>query len=121
MMNFSTKLRCCIAAILFGTAPLTQANPADLLGPDQWPETVDATVKMIISRLSEKDRLTVKNTKREDLILFHHGWGNGIRNDYGLWRGNKKLILSACDGQACHPDDASMKIIEAVWDELQKK
>lgn len=32
--------------------------------------------------------------------------------------GNDKLILSAC-GRPCHPDDASMKIIEALWQALQ--
>jgi hypothetical protein len=43
-----------------------------------------------------------------------------IRNRYGLWRGNDKLILSAC-GQPCHPDDASMKIIEAIWEEFRSR
>jgi hypothetical protein len=74
---------------------------------------------MIISRLPEKDRLLIKNTAKENLIQYHHGWGTSIRNYYGLWRGNKNLLVSAC-GEPCHPDDASMKIIEAVWKELQK-
>jgi hypothetical protein len=36
-----------------------------------------------------------------------------------LWNGNERLILSAC-GRPCRPEDASIKIIEALWDELQK-
>lgn len=99
---------------------LAFAEEPEALGPGNWPETVDATVQMIISRLSEKDKLVVRNTKKKDLIQFHHGWGTGIRNYYGLWRGNRKLLLSACNGEPCHPDDASMKIIEAVWERLQK-
>ncbi|WP_456753598.1 DUF6794 domain-containing protein [Bradyrhizobium sp. USDA 4461] len=47
------------------------------------------------------------------------GFGTWIRNRYGLWRGNDKLILSAC-GFRCHPEDASMKIIEAVWQAQHK-
>lgn len=89
------------------------------LGLDQWPATVEDTVHDIVSRMPAEDKERVKDTKKEDLILFHHGWGTGIRNHYGLWSGNERLILSAC-GRPCHPDDASMRIIEAVWQELRK-
>lgn len=41
----------------------------------------------------------------------------GIRNAYGLWGGNQELIISACGGRG-QPDDASMRIIEAVWRRL---
>ncbi|WP_277036349.1 DUF6794 domain-containing protein [Caballeronia mineralivorans] len=115
----SPKIIATILCFLLIIAPAA-AVEADVLGADKWPETVEATVRMIISSLPDKDRLNVKNTKKEDLIRFHHGWGTGIRNYYGLWRGNKKLILSAC-GKPCHPDDASMVIIEAVWEELQNE
>jgi len=90
------------------------------LGPDTWPTTVAGVVKDILSGMSDKDKELVMSTKKEDLIQFHHGWGTGIRNHYGLWRGNAELIKSAC-GKPCHPDDASMIIIEAVWEELQKR
>jgi hypothetical protein len=79
------------------------------LGPNKWPITVQDTVKDILSRMSEKDKELVRNTKGGDLIMFHHGWGTGIRNYYGLWRSNQKLIESAC-GMPCQPDDASMII-----------
>lgn len=96
------------------------AAESEGLGPDKWPTTVQDTVKDILSRMSEEDKERVRNTKGGDLIMFHHGWGTGIRNYYGLWRGNKKLIKSAC-GMPCQPDDASMIIIEAVWQELKSK
>lgn len=88
------------------------------LGPDNWPASVQATVEDILKSLSDEDRATLRETRKDDLIMFHHGWGTGIRNHYGLWRGNDKLIESAC-GKGCHPDDASMVIIEAVWSALQ--
>ena len=91
----------------------------DVLPPDRWPTTMSDVVSDILRRLPEKDKQLVKTTKKEDLIRFHHGWGTGIRNYYGLWRGNSKLIASAC-GKPCHPDDASMVIIETVWATLQK-
>jgi hypothetical protein len=81
-----------------------------------WPKTVKEAVAQLLSEMSDKDKETIRNTKKEDLIKFHHGWGTGIRNDLGLWQGNKDLIK---DTKANHPDDASMVIIEAVWKELQ--
>ena len=87
---------------------------------NKLPRTVSDAVSIILSEMSEDDRRLIKNTKKDDLIRFHHGWGTGIRNEFGLWCDNEKLIESAC-GKGCHPDDASMVIIEAVWEELQQR
>ena len=119
-MKAFLRLITLISALALGPVfPAFAAEP-DELGPDKWPTTVQGTVKDILSRMSEKDKELVRNTKGGDLIMFHHGWGTGIRNYYGLWRGNKKLIESACGG-SCQPDDASMIIIRAVWGELKSK
>jgi len=90
-----------------------------MLGPDEWPVTVDAVVTDILSSMNDENKDILQNTPRDDLILFHHGWGTGIRNYYGLWRGNEDLIRDACGGEICHPDDASMVIIERTWKALQ--
>jgi hypothetical protein len=91
----------------------------DLLPPEKWPTTLSDAVKHITERLSEDDKRLLRETTKAGLIKFHHGWGTGIRNGFGLWRGNDKLIQSAC-GNPCHPDNASMVIMEAVWAALQK-
>lgn len=115
-----TIIRVFLIALLIIGVPATAQEDQEVLGADTWPTTVEATVDDIISALSEKNKETVRTTKREDLIKFHHGWGTGIRNHYGLWRGNNKLLESAC-GRACHPDDASMIIIEEIWNKLQRE
>jgi hypothetical protein len=84
------------------------------LGPENWPVTVEETVRDILPRMSRLDKLRMMFMSKEDLISFHFGLGTSIRNRYGLWRGNEKLMISAC-GSPCHPDEASMTIIEAVW------
>lgn len=84
-----------------------------------WPRTIEQAVAEIVSELSEDDRAMVRMKSREELIGFHHGWGTGIRNGTGLWRGNNALLASVCGEDPCHPDEASMKIIEAVWERLQ--
>src|SRR5262245_22161042 len=92
---------------IFTLLPVAAWTAEDgVLGPDKWPTSVAEVVKDIVGRLPAKDKEIVRTTKKEDLIRFHHGWGTGIRNYYGLWRGNDKLIQSAC-GKPCHPDDAS--------------
>jgi hypothetical protein len=106
-----------IALVLACTSSLAK-DKEEPLGPEAWPVTVKATVSDILSEMPPENKETVRKTKKDDLILFHSGWGMGIRNHYGLWRGNNKLIEDAC-GKDCHPDNASMVIIEAVWAALQ--
>ena len=83
-----------------------------------WPSTLDQSVERLIQEMDEPDKTMIRNTKKEDLIMFHHGWGTGIRNEFGLWRGNTNLLA---DCHVKHPDDASMVIIEAVWQTLQEQ
>ncbi|MBY0461171.1 MAG: hypothetical protein K2V38_27935 [Gemmataceae bacterium] len=80
------------------------------------PKTLDEAVVHLLSVLSDESKARVRGTLERDLILFHHGWGTGIRNDLGLWGRNPELLAS-CGSP--HPDDASMVIIRAVWRALQ--
>jgi len=82
------------------------------------PTTLEGAIEEIVGDLSDEDKLTVKEQNFCDLIMYHHGWGTGIRNSFGLWRGNTELLKSACGGEECHPDDASMQIIYGVWNSL---
>jgi hypothetical protein len=125
------SLKAPLAAAADSTKGPTQSSPDDhkvvghtsaepkVLGPDKWPTTVEETVDDILLKISDESKERVRTTKKEDLIRFHLGWGMGIRNYYGLWRGNTQLIWSAC-AKPCHPDNASMAIIEAAWRRLQK-
>jgi hypothetical protein len=95
--------------------------PRALRERDTWPATVDEAARLIVSKMSPADKEKVRTTPQNDLIRFHHGWGTGIRNSLGLWRGNERLLASCAGGQGepVHPDDCSMQIIEAVWRLLQ--
>lgn len=86
---------------------------------DTWPTTVDEAARLIAGELDDESKARVRTTKKDQLIEFHHGWGTGIRNSLGLWRGNEKLLESCGRGKKVHPDDCSMVIIEAVWTLLQ--
>jgi len=86
----------------------------------QWPKTVEEAVDQLLSSMSDEDKQTVKNTPESELIQYHFGWGTGIRNEFGLWRGNEELLVS-CGSADMQPDDASMVIIKAGWKRLQEK
>lgn len=84
-----------------------------------WPSTVDEAAERLVTELDEPSKRTVRETPRDKLFTFHFGWGMGIRNSFGLWRGNARL-LESCGGKA-HPDECSMRIIERVWERLQPR
>ena len=95
--------------------------PASRVERDTWPATVDEAARQIAAALDHESRDRVRATKKDQLIQYHHGWGTGIRNSLGLWRGNDRLLESCGDGKSVHPDSCSMVIIEAVWALLQSQ
>ena len=102
---------------------LPQADPpreseAETQPQKDWPKTLDEASDRLIAGMSDEDQQTVRETKKDNLIQFHLGWGMGIRNSFGLWQGNQAL-LESCGGG--HPDDASMVIIESVWKKLNEQ
>ena len=100
------------------TTPGTKTDPF-LLSQENWPVTLEEVVRDLLPRITPYEKLNMMFTKKDHLDYLHFGLGLWIRNRYGLWRGNEKLILSAC-GFPCHPDEASAKIIEAVWQALHE-
>ena len=107
------------ALLLVGFAARAE-EPVEELGPDNWPTTVEATVDDLIERIPDSSKEKLAAMDEESLALAHFGIGLHIRNYYGLWRGNDKLVRDACGGEACHPDDASGHIVKALWSKLRE-
>ncbi len=82
------------------------------------PKTVEEAVAIILSEMTGRDKLLVRNSKKADLIKFHLSWGSEIRNRIGVWQSNDALIK---DAKVSHPDSVSTAIMEGVWEELQKQ
>jgi hypothetical protein len=110
-----------LAAALVATLVLStpQDRPLNPLDPDDWPTTVEEAVREFLSHASPAVTSYIRKTKEEDIILLYRDYGILIRNRYGLWKTNDKLMISAC-GRLCHPDDASLIIIKAIWSETRK-
>lgn len=82
--------------------------------------TVDKAVDIMMARLSPDDLNYLKNSTEADKYWLHFGLGMGIRNSFGLWKGNEALLKDACGGQICHPDDASSVIIERLLKKVKQ-
>ncbi|MBK8478522.1 MAG: hypothetical protein IPL39_20225 [Opitutaceae bacterium] len=84
------------------------------------PSTKHEAVMGIVAKLSAADRRLLAQTRRDNLGMFHMGWGMGIRNGLGLWGKNKRLMRDISGGEPMHTDNMSGIIMVAVWDELHK-
>lgn len=120
-----------LVCILFMLAALSAAQVATAAdGPPKpgscpralkpLPRNVDRVVERIVKQIEPQFREKLLKTKRDDLVQFQQGWGTGIRDSLCLEAGNNdQLIRSACNGDLCHPEEASMVIMEAVWHRLE--
>jgi hypothetical protein len=100
------------------------SDEARFLEEGEWPRTCDEAVTWVVSHLDANRVEVIKTTPRDQLIQFHHGRGTGIRNNFGLWRGNRELpdsCLALEPGAQYHPDSVSMIIIEQTWDRLHSQ
>jgi len=97
-------------------------KPVEPPPPPRWEiDTREKAVAYIIQKLSPADRDTVRSTLRKDLIQFHlTSLGMWIRKELGLWGQNVYLLEDISPGRPIHADDASMVLIQLVWERLQQ-
>jgi hypothetical protein len=92
--------------------------------PDRtgWPASLDEAVTWLIDGMRESERWAVAAADDEQLGLANAGglpgsWGQGIRNGFGLWAGNR-LLLEDCG--TTDAEEASLIIMRAVRDRLKR-
>jgi hypothetical protein len=112
-----------LAAFLVAPAGAGEAPPKPGSCPlaiKPLPRNVTRAVDRIVRDMYPELRETLLKTKREELVQYQTDWGTGIRNSLCLKAGgNDQLLRSACRGELCDPEEASMVIMEAVWTRLQ--
>jgi hypothetical protein len=99
--------------------------------PAPLPRTLREAVDRLALALSQAEKATIAAMPEADLRDLHFGLGTRIRNEFGLWRENRALLLdcqrvkfkdmaNVPDGLlAIHPDEAAMLIIRALWARLR--
>lgn len=88
--------------------------------------SVSAIADDIFDQLDATSLEALRSTPVADLAQFHHTWGRGIRNHYGLWKDDHPLttnwhknedgrkIINGVDHSDDHPDAVSMQIMKRV-------
>jgi len=91
--------------------------------PSKPPKTVNQAVDRLISEISLKDKTTIANIAEVELSVLHTSIGEYIRNEFGLWSGNKDLMTSCCffaKRDKVSEDEASSIIIRELWKRLRE-
>lgn len=86
-------------------------NHTSSILPEQF-LSLDEIVNDLPTRTDQADIDQIKNMKKDDLIILHHGFGTWIRNNYGLWMPNHPVTCGI------HPDDYCFEIMKAFHDKL---
>lgn len=84
---------------------------------ERWPSTVEEAVSRLVLETTPAEKALIRSMTKSELSHFHFDLGLWIRNNFGLWRGNNKLLKACgCD----HADPASGVILEALWRRLKR-
>jgi hypothetical protein len=83
------------------------------------PETLEAAVSAVIARMNSSQKSIVKGTAKDSLFLLLGEWGDDIEERLLLKNKNNKLATTVCK-KTCSSEEATLIIMKAAWDELQK-
>lgn len=86
---------------------------------DAHPKTVEEAVTILLAKLPAEYLRHLAHASEDLLAEYHMTLGMTIRNEMGLWGDNIELMQSF--GYGIHEDDVSGVIIQALWDELQRR
>jgi len=95
---------------------------------EDWPTTVDEAVEMVLQSLTQDWRDTLLHGTRQAAQGRNFTLGLWIRNRFGMWRGNRELLLDVIRRSEDDPkadgkmdaDFAAYFILGVVWDRLQE-
>jgi hypothetical protein len=83
---------------------------------NEFPTTVDAAVRLLLSMVEESEQAKIAAMESEDIYTLHFGLGMWIRNHMGFYAGNAQLLMATGETE---PDDASLFIIRAFQERLR--
>ena len=91
----------------------------DVMNALMRPRTKEDAVNYLLCTMPEAERAKMRVVPRDKLILYHHGFGERIRNRFRL-HSETDLVKDCSQGRENEDaDEASMAIIEALWEAMQ--
>ena len=112
--------------ILFVSLRAGAEQPADGAEVQQRPPDVyipldlDDCFVQLERLLKAEDVAAMRAGSEADMIMYHHGLGTWLRNNWGLWRGSRLSEWFNAHGIQ-HPDDMSGIILTSFWRHLHDK
>lgn len=83
------------------------------------PMDLDDAMDELDRTINAKDQERIR-TSKEESVMYHHGFGTGLRNGWGLW-GGSRLAQWFNEKGIFHPDDMSGIILDAWFCRLRGK
>jgi len=96
----------------------TNGDKADLPDVKGLPKTLDEAVEYLYKQLDEKTKLEIANT---EYGIMHFGYGMYVRNELGLWRGNRELLSNVAGSPLAQPDYVGSTIAEALKEKIRRE
>ncbi len=83
------------------------------------PVTLESAVTIVVAKLSPSQKSIVRGTAKDNLFMLMPEWGEDVQEQLLLKASNKIQLAKLC-GQACLPEEATLTVMRAVWETLQK-
>lgn len=99
--------------VFVALAPLAIAC-SQFIYPRSWPTTVEEALAILDAQVDTKAKRQLAYTGFDDLTDLDQGWKRSIRNDFGLWDRNNRL-LNRCDPEYKNPDSCASTITSRFW------
>ena len=88
---------------------------------DAVPLTATEALVMFVAALTNEEKKALKEVEETHIALFHHTWGQDIRNAWSMWEKDTPLVNSFKQLGITHPDDMSEIVMTCAWRQLNKK
>ena len=108
-----------LLTFLVATLIATHAWANDQRASSAWPDTLDGAVSVVVGKLNQNQKSIIRSAAKDNLLVSLAEWAEDIQAVLGLHSGNSKLIAAVCQ-RACTPDQATILIMEAAWEALQR-
>lgn len=88
---------------------------------DKVPLTVSEALQMFLKALTDEEKKTLSEVKEDQVAIFHHSWGQDLRNEWSMWEKDTPIVNSFRTIGITHADDMSGILLLSAHRQLNKK
>ncbi len=88
---------------------------------DRIPNTTSEALKMFLEALTDEEKITLKELEEDQVAIFHHTWGQFLRNNWSMWVKDTPLTRNFKSMGITHADDMTGILLTCAWRQLNRK